>query len=242
MAKVTEKQENFLKNLIYKNMSQREAYRKAYGNTTGTDKSIDERASRLMNSSKVAARYEELKCEKEGIEFFGLKKAEERFVECLVLGKSQRESYKTAYNCKNFKDKTIDEKASRLFHESKIQARYKQLMARIVLESEKETIMTTQEILAELSDTARSDITKVMDIQFGETGRVKLGLKKDFDPRNIKEMYTDKNGNLRIKMYDRISAMEKLERIRERAEARDREVEDKMIRIEIGKGLEGMGE
>lgn len=209
MARVTEKQEKFLKNLIYKGMSQREAYRDAYGNQRMKDKSVDECASRLLKNIKVMSRYEELKREKEGEDFFGLTKAEEKFVETLILGKSQRESYRIAFNCKNFKDKTVDEKASRLWNTGKIQARYKQLMNRIVREAEKDAIMGGEEILRELSETARSDITQVLDVKVTANG-INIGLREDFNLKNVKEMYLDKNGVLRVKMYDRISAMKAL--------------------------------
>ena len=38
MSKVTEKQEKFLQNIVYKGMSQREAYKDAYPNTRAKDK------------------------------------------------------------------------------------------------------------------------------------------------------------------------------------------------------------
>lgn len=41
---------------------------------------------------------------------------------------SQREAYKQAYNCENMKDNTIDNKASKLFAESEIRARYNKLI------------------------------------------------------------------------------------------------------------------
>lgn len=41
---------------------------------------------------------------------------------------SQREAYKQAYNCENMKNNTIDNKASKLFAESEIRARYNKLI------------------------------------------------------------------------------------------------------------------
>jgi len=224
MGKVTEKQEKFLKNLIYKGMSQREAYRDAYQNQKMKDKSIDECASRLMKNIKVVSRYEELKAEKEGIEFFGLSKSEERFVEELILGKSQRESYKNAFNCKNFKDKTVDEKASRLFNTDKIQARYKQLKNKILQEAEKGTIMEGKEILQELTSIARSSLADVLEVKVTNHG-VKVGVKEDFDLKNVKEFYLDAQGNIRVKMHDPVKAMDKLanlQNVKEEHEAENR--------------------
>lgn len=235
MARVTEKQEKFLQNLIFKGMSQREAYRDAYQNAKMKDKSVDECASRLMKNIKVISRYKELQAQKEGTEYFDLTLKEEKFVEALVLGASQREAYKNAFNCRNLKEKTIDEKASRLFHTGKIQARYKYLQQQALKAAEKDTIMRGTEILQELSNTARSNILDVLEVKI-ENDAVGLTLKKDFDPKNIKEMYIDKNGQLRIKMYDRTKAMGMLADIQN---VKEETVADKGIKIEIeGKAKE----
>ena len=50
------------------------------------------------------------------------------FVQGLVAGLSQREAYKQAYNAEKMKDATIDSNASRLLQDSKITARYRQLL------------------------------------------------------------------------------------------------------------------
>ena len=52
---------------------------------------------------------------------------QEVFVQKLIEGCSQRESYKFAYNCENMKDESIDVKASNLFKENKIRLRYEEL-------------------------------------------------------------------------------------------------------------------
>lgn len=41
---------------------------------------------------------------------------------------SQREAYKQAYNCENMKDTTIDNKASKLFADNEVRARYNKLI------------------------------------------------------------------------------------------------------------------
>ena len=210
MTRVTEKQEKFLKNIVYKGMSQREAYRDAYCNQKMSDKSVDECASRMLkNNIKVVSRLNELKMEKEGVEFFGLTEREEKFVEGLILGRSQRVSYRNAFNCRNFSEKTVDEKASRLFSTGKVQARLKQLRNRIISEAEKDTIMQGKEILQELTKTARSSLGDVLEVQVNN-GMVDISLKKDFDMQNVKEMYIDRNGCLRVKMYSHMDAMKVL--------------------------------
>lgn len=53
---------------------------------------------------------------------------QEKFVQGIISGLSQREAFKQAYDCSNMKDKTIDERASKLFKEYKVSTRYNELM------------------------------------------------------------------------------------------------------------------
>lgn len=64
MSKLTQKQEKFVQALI-SGKSQREAYKEAYNAANMKDSTVDSNACRLLNNSKVAARYEELKAEEE---------------------------------------------------------------------------------------------------------------------------------------------------------------------------------
>lgn len=72
---------------------------------------------------------------------------QEKFVRNLIKGMSQREAYKNSYDAENMTDKTIDENACRLFNDSKIKARYKELQDRL----DEATIMTAQERLEYLT-------------------------------------------------------------------------------------------
>ena len=52
----------------------------------------------------------------------------EKFVQCLAKGMSQRQSYLKAYpNSKRWKDATVDNKASKLFKEDEVLARFMEL-------------------------------------------------------------------------------------------------------------------
>lgn len=73
---------------------------------------------------------------------------QEKFVRNLIKGMSQREAYKNSYDAENMTDKTIDEEACRLFNDSKISARYRELQDRL----DKATIMTAQERLEFLTE------------------------------------------------------------------------------------------
>jgi phage terminase small subunit len=66
---------------------------------------------------------------------------QEKFVQNLVKGMSQREAYKNSYNASNMKDETIDVKASILFKKDKIRVRYDELIERTA----KKTILSVQE-------------------------------------------------------------------------------------------------
>ena len=53
---------------------------------------------------------------------------QEIFVQQLVAGQSQRQAYRQAYNAEKMTDKTVDEKASKLFKGGKVRARYRALL------------------------------------------------------------------------------------------------------------------
>lgn len=70
---------------------------------------------------------------------------QEKFVQNLVKGMSQREAYKHSYNAVNMKDKTIDNKASNLFKKDNVRARYNELIKKVVSKAEEKTIMNATE-------------------------------------------------------------------------------------------------
>lgn len=65
----------------------------------------------------------------------------ERFVQNLIKGITQRIAYRDAFPDNNSNDKTIDEAASRLFNDSKVHARYEELLEQL----ENESIMSAKE-------------------------------------------------------------------------------------------------
>ena len=66
---------------------------------------------------------------------------QEKYVQNLVKGMSQREAYKNSYDASKMKDETIDSKASILFKEDKIRKRYEELIKK----TEDEAIMSAIE-------------------------------------------------------------------------------------------------
>ena len=62
-ASLTPKQEKFVKSLVLDGMTYSDAYRSAYNTKGMTDKSINEKASRLKDEVKIRARIKELSAE-----------------------------------------------------------------------------------------------------------------------------------------------------------------------------------
>jgi hypothetical protein len=56
---------------------------------------------------------------------------QERFVQALVSGASQREAYRAAYSCEKSSDKTVDNKACATLARGEVRARYDELMAEL---------------------------------------------------------------------------------------------------------------
>ena len=72
---------------------------------------------------------------------------QEKFIQNIVKGMSQRDAYKDAYDCKSMSDNAIDREASLLMKNPKVAQRHKELVDAIA----KPTIMTAQERLEYLT-------------------------------------------------------------------------------------------
>lgn len=131
---------------------------------------------------------------------------QEKFVRNLIKGMSQREAYKNSYDAENMTDKTIDEEACRLFKDSKISARYKELQEKL----DKATIMTAQERLEYLTgiilDLEREKLIVLADGEEKEIERpAELAVKlKAIDIMNKMsgEYVTKVEGNVSVKLED----------------------------------------
>lgn len=78
----------------------------------------------------------------------------EKFVRNLIEGMSQREAYKNSYNAEKMKDNTIDRKASELFKNGEVRARYNELLERTT----KSTIMSVQERMEWLTGVLKGEV------------------------------------------------------------------------------------
>ena len=78
---------------------------------------------------------------------------QEKFIQNIIQGMSQREEYKDAYKAK-YKDEVIDVRACELFNSSKVQVRYKELINQL----EDKSIMSAKERMKWLTDVINGDI------------------------------------------------------------------------------------
>lgn len=112
---------------------------------------------------------------------------QEKFIQNIITGMTQRQAYRAAFNPDNTSDKTVDEKACRLFNEDKIQARYQDL----IKELEKEAVLTALEkrkLLKELAldkENSVNDRLKALDIDNKMAGeyitKVEAGITADIN-------------------------------------------------------------
>ena len=79
---------------------------------------------------------------------------QEKFIQNIINGMSQRQAYKDAYNAK-YSDKAIDEKASTLFNSEKVQERYRELIKQL----EDKSIMSAKERMKWLTDVISDSVT-----------------------------------------------------------------------------------
>ena len=153
-----------------------------------------------------------------------LTQKQEKFVQELRKGKSQRQAYKAAYNAKNMADKTIDEKACRLIKQDKVKARFEEIRGKVVRRAEARAIITAEEVLRGIADIARDDIGNYLEyktaatvVEYDEKGEpvvdygtvIQLKDSRDIDTKNISEVSLSK-GTFKFKLYERDRALYKL--------------------------------
>jgi phage terminase small subunit len=113
---------------------------------------------------------------------------QEKFIQNIVKGMSQRQAYKDAYNAENMKDETIDSEASILFNDQKVSERYKELIQQL----EDETIMTAIEkrrMLKEMAINRENSVTdriKAIDTDNKMAGEYTTKIEADVGITSIK--------------------------------------------------------
>ena len=112
---------------------------------------------------------------------------QEKFITNIIKGMSQRQAYRAAFKPENMSDKSIDEKACKLFNEDKIQSRYNELLK----ELETEAVMTAIEkrlllkTMALDKNNSINDRLKALDIDNKMAGeyvtKVEAGINADIN-------------------------------------------------------------
>jgi len=102
-----------------------------------------------------------------------LTQKQEKFVQELIKGKSQREAYKAAYNASRMKDKTIDNVASRLFKKDEIRARYEELKDNALGKTADDAESMRAFIIAQLKKIASGELCETTQEFDGEGNLIK---------------------------------------------------------------------
>lgn len=175
----------------------------------------------------------------------GLTPKQEKFVQELIKGKSQREAYKSAYDVKKMSDGAVDREACLLLKSPKVTQRFEELRGKAVKRTESKAIITREEIIKGIASIANDDISNYLDFR---TEKTLVGYDKDtkmaivdyapvvelkdsttIDTKNIKEISVGRNG-VKVKRYDRDTALYKLADLMgldEQAQKRQKLAEDK---------------
>ena len=120
---------------------------------------------------------------------------QEKFIQALVAGKSQRQAYKEAYNAANMKDKTIDERASVLFKNDKIKTRYNELLE----EHKNKALYTREEMVNDLiwiKEKAKEDIKNPKKGLKQANGTIFINALKELGELN--ELYPSKKQDINV--------------------------------------------
>ena len=120
---------------------------------------------------------------------------QERFVQELIKGKSQREAYKIAYPAskKWKKDNAVDSKASQLFNDAKIKQRYEELKKK----TEEKITYDAAEVKNKIIDTCLA----IIDADV---------MNDAVDGRAVKNKHRDRFGKMVYDHYDKIEASKML--------------------------------
>ncbi len=116
---------------------------------------------------------------------------QEAFIQAMLIpDTSQREAYRIAYPNTKMKDKTVDEAASRLYNDGKINARYNELRDKLIKKAENKSIITALGLLTDLKDII--DRNKSEDDRVAldaiKTGMKHLGMLTEKVELEVKEM------------------------------------------------------
>ena len=120
---------------------------------------------------------------------------QEKFIQALVAGKSQRQAYKEAYNAAKMKDETIDTRACELLKNSKVKARYNELLE----EHKNKALYTREEAVNDLiwiKEKAKEDIKNPKKGLRQANGTIFINAIKELGELN--ELYPSKKQDIKM--------------------------------------------
>ena len=119
---------------------------------------------------------------------------QEKFVQELIKGKSQREAYKIAYpGSKKWKDSSVDCGASKLMAIAKVSQRYEELKKK-----------TEEKVTYDAAEVKNLIIETMMSIVKADV------MNDDVDGRAVKNKHWDRNGKVVYDHYDKVEAAKML--------------------------------
>ena len=157
--------------------------------------------------------------QKKGTKGATLTDKQERFVQELIKGKSQREAYRAAYpKSIKWEDNSVDINASQLFSGTKVKLRYNEIHDRLVKEAEDECIVDAKMVLKELANIAFANVTDYINVKKDTDGEGKTTSSIDINDTTkleenkkaaLAEISTTQTG-IKIKQHDKVKALELL--------------------------------
>lgn len=129
----------------------------------------------------------------------------EKFVRNLADGMTQRKAYRNSFNAEKMKDSTVDRRASELFNNSEVRARYDEIIAK----ANEKVEIRAEDILRELKAIAFSNGSDYAEIKnnkllFKNTSELDEDKKKAIS--TIKQTREGKS----IETYDKLKAIDML--------------------------------
>lgn len=129
----------------------------------------------------------------------------ENFCNYYVETGNASEAYRRAFECKNMKDKTITEAASRLINDSNVNARIKELQGEI----KKKSDITKEKILYELDCIINAKITDYIMLEEGRLSFKDFNELTESQVKAIESVKRGKNG-IELKLHGKSWSIERI--------------------------------
>jgi hypothetical protein len=138
---------------------------------------------------------------------------QEKYIELVAGGMSQRQAYKEAYDCRRMTDKSVDELASKLMRNAKVTSRFNELCASAIKASEDNAVTMRAKLIKGWKKIEAANIMDYLTVDKDGTVKIRSDLKK-LDCYAIKSIrLTNKGQVAAIELYGRDHAMDKLQEL-----------------------------